>query len=58
MAQLNVNEEVGHGTIKAPSTIDPETDAGVLRKAMKGLGEWVCVCVCVCVHVCVFFHGW
>ena len=38
MAQMNVNEEVGHGTIKAPPTIDPEADATVLRKAMKGLG--------------------
>lgn len=35
---MKVNEEVGHGTIKAPASIDPETDAGVLRKAMKGLG--------------------
>ena len=65
MAQLNVNEEMGHGTIKAPASIDPETDAGVLRKAMKGIGECVCVCVCmcsyicvcVCVHACVFLHG-
>ena len=47
MAQLKVNEEMGHGTIKAPATIDPEADAGVLRKAMKGLGKCVCVCVCV-----------
>ena len=38
MAQMSVNEEVGHGTIKAPPTIDPEADATVLRKAMKGLG--------------------
>ena len=40
MAAMSVNEEVGHGTIKAPATHDPETDAQVLRKAMKGLGEW------------------
>lgn len=39
MAKLAVNEEVGHGTIKAAATCDPETDAGVLRKAMKGLGN-------------------
>jgi len=35
---MTVNEEVGHGTIKAPATHDPEADATVLRKAMKGLG--------------------
>ena len=40
MAAMSVNEEVGHGTIKAPATHDPETDAQVLRKAMKGLGGW------------------
>jgi len=39
MAKLEVNSERGHGTIKAPASYDPETDAGVLRKAMKGLGE-------------------
>lgn len=39
MAKLQVNEEAGHGTIKAVPTCDPETDAGVLRKAMKGLGK-------------------
>ena len=44
MAQMSVNEEKGHGTIKAPATHDPETDAGVLRKAMKGLGECVGRC--------------
>lgn len=38
MAKMNVNEVVGHGTIKAPPTHDPEVDAQVLRKAMKGLG--------------------
>ena len=54
MAQMKVNEEVGHGTIKAPATIDPEVDAGVLRKAMKGLGKCcVCVCVCICMYMCV-----
>ena len=35
---MNVNDEVGHGTIKSPASHDPEADAGVLRKAMKGLG--------------------
>ena len=38
MAAMNVNVEQGHGTIKAPASTDPEADAGVLRKAMKGLG--------------------
>lgn len=33
-----VNEHKGHGTIKAPPSIDPEADAAVLRKAMKGMG--------------------
>lgn len=33
-----MNEEVGHGTIKPAPKFDPEEDAGVLRKAMKGLG--------------------
>ena len=42
MAQMKVNEEVGHGTIKAPASIDPEADATVLRKAMKGIGEFAC----------------
>ena len=51
MAQMKVNEEAGHGTIKAPPTIDAEADATVLRKAMKGLGECVCVCVSVFVYV-------
>ena len=39
MAQLDVNSERGHGTIKAAASYDPETDAGVLRKAMKGIGK-------------------
>ena len=39
MAKMSVNEELGHGTIKAPPTHDPEQDATVLRKAMKGLGK-------------------
>ncbi len=38
MANLKVNTEMGHGTLKAVSSHDPETDAQVLRKAMKGLG--------------------
>ena len=39
MGQMKVNEEIGHGTIKAPPTHDPEADAEVLRKAMKGIGK-------------------
>ena len=40
MAGMSVNDKKGHGTIKAPASIDPEADAGVLRKAMKGMGEY------------------
>ena len=39
MAAMSVNDQKGHGTIKAPASIDAEADAGVLRKAMKGIGE-------------------
>ena len=39
MAAMSVNDQVGHGTIKAPASIDAEADAGVLRKAMKGMGK-------------------
>ena len=38
MAAMSVNEQTGHGTIKAPSSFDAEADAAVLRKAMKGMG--------------------
>ena len=41
MAAMSVNEQKGHGTIKAPASIDAEADAGVLRKAMKGMGECI-----------------
>ena len=41
MAGMSVNDKKGHGTIKAPASIDPEADAGVLRKAMKGLGMFL-----------------
>ena len=41
MAAMSVNEQKGHSTIKAPATIDAGADAGVLRKAMKGIGELV-----------------
>ncbi len=40
MQNLDVNSERGHGTIKAASSFDAETDAGVLRKAMKGFGKF------------------
>ena len=39
MAGMSVNDQMGHGTIKAPSSIDAEADAGILRKAMKGMGK-------------------
>ena len=51
MAKLNVNEETGHGTIKAPASIDPEADATVLRNAMKGLGECMDIYDSITVHV-------
>ena len=40
MAELSANEEIGHGTIKAPESHDAEIDAEVLRKAMKGFGKY------------------
>ena len=36
---MTVDDEVGHDTIKAPATHDPERDSEVVRKAMKGLGK-------------------
>ena len=33
------SQETGHGTIKFPPSCDPEQDAQVLRKAMKGFGK-------------------
>ena len=39
IAAMSVNEQKGHGTIKAPPSIDAEADAAVLRKAMKGMGR-------------------
>ena len=60
--------QVYQGTVVAAGDFNPEEDAAVLRKAMKGLGkvmrmcmhlscfivffDWV-LCVCVCVCVCV-----
>ena len=39
MQKLDVNTEIGHGTIKAAPTCDAEADATALRKAMKGIGK-------------------
>ena len=46
MASMSVNDQQGHGTIKAPASIDAEADAQVLRKAMKGMGT-CCLASCI-----------
>ena len=38
MSKMTVSQ--GHGTIIAAASFDPETDAAVFRKAMKGIGNY------------------
>ena len=57
MAAMLVNEHKGHGTIKAPPSIDPEADAAVLRKAMKGMGGLDLFVCRPCLQVGLYIKG-
>ena len=39
----NYQEPPTEGTVKPHSPFNAETDAGVLRKAMKGFGEYIII---------------
>lgn len=44
---MTVTEEVAYGTVRDAANFDPQTDAGVLRKAMEGLGKQAYNYICM-----------
>ncbi len=58
MSKMAVSQ--GHGTIKAAASFDPEADAAVFRKAMKGIGNYfyflfLLIIGKIYMYVCVWF---